>query len=156
MKNKMHLFEYPTQCVGNWEKATHRVANLEKLYAVRRELEKATRCVANWENSTHCVENWEKPHTVWPIGMGFQKHNPKGVAYHSPGLRVPALPWGRTSPAFQPQRGCTSSVMFNPVGVDKPFSRQPSVARIRATLGFDVQPPWGCFNLLKEPTNDHN
>ena len=35
-------------------------------------------------------------------------------------------------------------IICNPVGVDKPYASPPRVARIRATLGFGVQPPWGC------------
>ena len=41
--------------------------------------------------------------------------------------------------------------MFNPVGVDNLFASLPRVARIRATLGFDMQPPWGC---IRHPRND--
>ena len=69
------------------------------------------------------------------VVKAYAKANPKGVKHQSPGLRVPALPWERTPPNHQPQRGCTSSVMFNPVGVDVPFTPKPRVARIRASLG---------------------
>jgi len=37
----------------------------------------------------------------------------------------------------------TTLMMCNPVGVDVSFTRKPRVARIRATLGFDMQPRWG-------------
>jgi len=33
--------------------------------------------------------------------------------------------------------------MCNPVGVDGFIARPPRVARIRATLVFDIKPPWG-------------
>jgi len=76
--------------------------------------------------------------------------NPNGVQHQSPGLRVSALPWVGMFDGHQPQRGCTSSnckhraMMCNPVGVVQSLLRKPRVARIRATLGFDLQPPWGC------------
>jgi len=57
-------------------------------------------------------------------GYGFIKHvNPNGVAHCS--------------------SANTTFIMCNPVGVDAFLSRTPRVARIRATVGFDVQPPWG-------------
>jgi len=50
-------------------------------------------------------------------GYGFIKNvNPNGVAHHF--------------------------IMFNPVGVDISSNVKPRVARIRATLGFDIQSPW--------------
>ena len=33
--------------------------------------------------------------------------------------------------------------MCNPVGVENSFLRRPRVARVRATLVYDVKPLWG-------------
>ena len=57
-----------------------------------------------------------------------------------------ALPWGSMKIKHQPRRGCTlfcrqqNAGMCNPSGVVPFFTRPPRVTRIRATLGFDVEP----------------
>ena len=59
--------------------------------------------------------------------------NPNGVAHYFSANTTPAC--------------CLYDsflTMCNPVGVVQFFSRFPRVARIRATLGFDVKPLWGC------------
>jgi len=65
-----------------------------------------------------------------------------------------ALPWGGVKRKNQPQRGCTlfyrqqTAGLCNPSGVVPFFTRPPRVARIRATLGFDVKPRWGCSRKI--------
>ena len=64
--------------------------------------------------------------------------NPNGVAhYHSV----------NTTPAHC-LHDHSKPTMCNPVGVDIFSSRPPRVARVRATLGFDVKPLWGCLTRV--------
>ena len=69
----------------------------------------------------------------------------KGPQHQSPGLRVFALPWGNAIKKNSTPEGLnkTPAKCATPPGLDNLFSRFPRVARIRATLGFDVKPPSG-------------
>ncbi len=62
------------------------------------------------------------------------KFNPGGVEHSFSANKIPAGYWHDFN-----------YFMCNPSGVGHAFLRLPRVARIRATLGFDVQPLRGCF-----------
>jgi len=95
--------------------------------------------------STHCVEDF--PHTVWKIGATT---TPTGFHIKAQGCAYSRYPGWASNKNINPNGVAhyrvakTPSVMCNPVGVDSLFASLPRVARIRATLGFDVKPLWGC------------
>jgi len=89
--------------------------------------------------STQRVENL--PHTVWKIGAA---KTPRGFHIKAQGGAYPRYPGYGCIKNFNPNGVAHHLIMFNPVGVENLFSHQPRVARIRATLGSDIQPPWGC------------
>jgi len=71
----------------------------------------------------------------------IKKINPNGVAHRFTTNTIPVCHWN-----FIDQ-----FILCNPIGVENSFAFQPGVARVRATPGFDVQPPWGC--LTEEEVN---
>ena len=95
----------------------------------------------------------------WATLSGLMIHSSAAsrvASLHSATLRFVGKPLRGCKPMntnfklSQPQRGCTLffrqhavPAMCNPVGVVQFISCFPRVARIRATLGFDVEPRWG-------------
>ena len=48
------------------------------------------------------------------------------------------------------------ALMCNPVGVDMLYESVPRVARIRASMGFDVKPPWGFPHVFPNAQSGFN
>jgi len=81
------------------------------------------------------VQNKNKWNAATPKGLNIKA---RGCAYS----RYPG--YGRIQ-NINPNGVAHYLLMCNPVGVEISSSRKPGVARIRATPGSDVQPPWGCL-----------
>ena len=68
---------------------------------------------------------------------------PTGLNIKAQGCAYPRYPGKAFKIKFNPNGVEHYREMCNPVGVVKSLTFQPRVARIRATLGFDVKPFWG-------------
>jgi hypothetical protein len=75
--------------------------------------------------------------------MGKTRLNPKGIALYSP--RLPSIGEATLGPIVR--KISNRNAVAQPLQLMSAFNAGPKVARVRATLGFRAESPWGSLKM---------